>query len=102
MNDIDKKLDEILNMITPYWDELSDGDRVIKSVMSVGGKDLVAQEIKQLFQELIDEVAKDFKPELIDMAHPDYHPEIAPGFSIGFNLAKQLITDRTKKLLENK
>ena len=56
--------------------------------------------IKQLFQELIDEVSKDIRPELIDMSHKDYHPDIAPGFTIGFNLSKQLITQRAKELLE--
>lgn len=97
MSDIDKRLDEILVKVASI-SIAADGNEYRACLLDA--KQAIKQLMADEFEKMIGEVSKNFKPELIDMAHKEYHPEIAPGFTIGFNLAKELITDRVKKLEE--
>jgi len=59
------KLDQILNnSLSAYWDELLDGNKIIKSTLGITGKDIAKETIKQLFQEMIDEVIGEDKEHL--------------------------------------
>lgn len=86
MDDIDKRLNEILN------DMFLDIYNIKETIEAI--KQLMADD----FEKRLNKISKDFRPELIDMSNKDYHPDIAPGFSIGFNLAKNLIIERAKYL----